>query len=166
MNQYTIARATTDDLERIMQLLDYGREIMRSEGNINQWPVGKPARATIVDDIHAGNSYLVMDGDTAVATFAFIPGPDPTYFEIEGEWIDRDAPYYVIHRLASMPQAHGIFATVMNYAKAVAPSLRIDTHEDNSIMQHNILKHGFSYCGIIYLLDGNPRLAYQWLGKK
>ncbi len=28
-------------------------------------------------------------------------------------------------------------------------------------MQHNILKYGFSYCGIIYLLSGDERLAYQ-----
>jgi hypothetical protein len=28
-------------------------------------------------------------------------------------------------------------------------------------MQHNILKHGFTYCGIIYLLSGDARLAYQ-----
>ena len=29
------------------------------------------------------------------------------------------------------------------------------------IMQHNILKHSFTYCGIIYLLSGDERLAYQ-----
>ena len=28
-------------------------------------------------------------------------------------------------------------------------------------MQHNLLKHGFTYCGIIYLLNGDERLAYQ-----
>lgn len=28
-------------------------------------------------------------------------------------------------------------------------------------MQHNIAKHGFSYCGIIYLASGDERLAYQ-----
>jgi len=31
----------------------------------------------------------------------------------------------------------------------------------HKIMQHNLLKHGFSYCGIIYLLSGDERLAYQ-----
>ena len=40
-------------------------------------------------------------------------------------------------------------------------NIRIDTHHDNKIMQHNILKHGFTYCGIIYLLSGDKRLAYQ-----
>jgi hypothetical protein len=28
-------------------------------------------------------------------------------------------------------------------------------------MQHNIMKHGFSYCGIICLANGDERLAYQ-----
>jgi hypothetical protein len=28
-------------------------------------------------------------------------------------------------------------------------------------MQHNIQKHGFVYCGIIHLLSGDERLAYQ-----
>ena len=28
-------------------------------------------------------------------------------------------------------------------------------------MQYNIEKYGFTYCGIIYLPNGNARLAYQ-----
>ena len=30
-----------------------------------------------------------------------------------------------------------------------------------SIMRHCIEKYGFIYCGVIYLPDGSPRLAYQ-----
>ena len=33
----------------------------------------------------------------------------------------------------------------------------------SAIMQHNIEKHGFTYCGIIYLASGDERLAYQKL---
>ena len=33
----------------------------------------------------------------------------------------------------------------------------------NHIMQHNILKHGFTYCGIIHLANGDERRAYQKL---
>ena len=36
-----------------------------------------------------------------------------------------------------------------------------DTHRDNTIMQHLITKHGFTYCGIILLANGDERLAYQ-----
>ena len=28
-------------------------------------------------------------------------------------------------------------------------------------MQGLLARHGFSYCGIIYLKNGSPRLAYQ-----
>ena len=32
-------------------------------------------------------------------------------------------------------------------------------------MQYNLLKHGFTYCGIIYLQSGDERLAYQKIMK-
>jgi len=47
--------------------------------------------------------------------------------------------------------------------KTPEANIRIDTHKDNRIMQHNIEKHGFTYCGIIYLANGDERLAYQKL---
>lgn len=68
---------------------------------------------------------------------------------------------HVIHRIASYPQAHGIFSSIMEFCFSYDTNIRIDTHRDNKIMQHNNLKHGFTYCGIIYLLSGDERLAYQ-----
>ena len=50
---------------------------------------------------------------------------------------------------------------VMDFCFSHDTNIRIDTHRDNKIMQHNILKHGFTFCGIIYLLSGDERLAYQ-----
>ena len=54
-----------------------------------------------------------------------------------------------------------IFISIMEFCFSHDTNIRIDTHRDNKIMQHNILKHGFTYCGIIYLLSGDERLAYQ-----
>ena len=45
---------------------------------------------------------------------------------------------------------------------AIAQSIRIDTHADNKTMQHLIEADGFTRCGIIYIADGTPRIAYQW----
>ena len=42
-------------------------------------------------------------------------------------------------------------------------SIKIDTHEDNEAMRRSLIKNGFDYCGIIYLTDGNPRVAYEKL---
>ena len=158
----TIRHATLADVPVIMRLIDEARGIMRSCGNINQWIKGYPDEATIVNDINNGHCYLCVEPDgEVVASFAFIPGPEPTYKEIfEGRWLD-DKPYHVVHRLASKAASHGIFNDVMDYCLAVAGTLRIDTHRDNVIMRHVIDRYGFTYCGIIYLADGAERLAYQ-----
>jgi hypothetical protein len=98
--------------------------------------------------------------ESIAAYFALLPSPEPTYFTIDGAWL-TDEPYGVIHRMASYPDVHGIFAAIMDFAAERYAHLRIDTHRDNRIMQHLIEKYGFTYCGIIYLADGSPRLAYE-----
>ena len=146
----------------IMRLIEEARGIMRASGNMDQWIGGYPDRVTIENDINNGHCYLCVEpsGDI-VASFAFIPGPEPTYKEIfEGQWLD-DRPYYVVHRLASTASSHRVFNDVMDYCMEVAGCLRIDTHRDNVIMRHVIERYGFTYCGIIYLLNGDERLAYQ-----
>lgn len=151
------------DVPVIMRLVDEARGIMRSCGNVNQWIGGYPDRATIENDISNGHCYLCVEQGSGevVASFAFIPGPEPTYKEIyDGQWLD-DMPYHVIHRLASTAASHGVFDDVMDYCMVVAGNLRIDTHRDNVIMRHLIDRYGFAYCGIIYLANGDERLAYQ-----
>ena len=157
-----IRKAGLEDVPVIMRLIEEARGIMRSCGNMNQWTNGYPDKETIENDIHNGHCYLLEEEDgEIVASFAFIPGPEPTYKEIfEGEWLD-DQPYYVVHRLASTVASHGVFNDVMDYCMKVAGCLRIDTHRDNVIMRHVIENYGFNYCGIIYLLNGDERLAYQ-----
>ena len=39
--------------------------------------------------------------------------------------------------------------------------LRGDTHRDNKIMQRVMEKNGLQYRGIIYLADGDQRLAFE-----
>ena len=113
---------------------------------------------------HGG--FVILDRGRIVGYFAFLPSPDPTYSTIyQGEWLDDTLPYHVIHRIASLPEAHHIFASILDFCFALDSNLRIDTHRDNSIMQHVLSKHGFSYCGIIYLANGDERLAYQKLNK-
>lgn len=146
----------------IMRLIEEARSIMRSCGNVNQWIGGYPSEDTIVEDINNGHCYLCVEqSGEVVASFAFIPGPEPTYKEIyEGQWLN-DKPYHVVHRLASTAASHGVFNDVMDYCLAEAGCLRIDTHRDNVIMRRVIHRYGFTYCGIIYLLNGDERLAYQ-----
>ncbi|MCR4764735.1 MAG: GNAT family N-acetyltransferase [Bacteroidaceae bacterium] len=162
MGHIVIRHATLEDLPAILSLIEQGRQIMRSDGNLHQWSGTSPSEDLLVKDIQHQHSYLCLQDGKVIGTFAFIPGPDPTYLKIyEGAWIDVERPYYVIHRMASTPDSHGVFAAAMDYCFQLTDNIRIDTHRDNRIMQHNLLKHGFQYCGIIYLLDGDERLAYQ-----
>jgi RimJ/RimL family protein N-acetyltransferase len=39
--------------------------------------------------------------------------------------------------------------------------VRIDTHADNKVMQHVLEKRGFRRTGIIYLENGDPRIAFE-----
>ena len=157
----TIRLATYDDIPAIMPVIDAARKMMHASGNVNQWINGYPSEEVIHADIARDGGFMVTDDERIVAYFAFLPAPEPTYEKIyDGAWLN-DEPYYVIHRLASWPDVHGIWDCVLEWAFERTCTLRVDTHRDNHIMQHNILKHGFTYCGIIYLLSGDERLAYQ-----
>lgn len=157
-----VRHAQIADIPRIMTVLGAAKGIMRASGNMGQWVNGYPSEDVIADDIVSGYGFVVEDGDLVEAYFAFIPSPEPTYARIyDGAWMDDERPYHVVHRIGSTPESHGVFETIMAFCFSHDPNIRIDTHRDNRIMQHCILKAGFSYCGIIYLASGDERLAYQ-----
>ena len=147
-----------------MTVLEAAKGIMRASGNLHQWVNGYPSTEVIRDDIDLQQGYVLEEDARVVGYFTFMASPEPTYGAIYGgAWLDDERPYHVIHRIASLSDVHGVFAAIMDFAFAHDGNIRVDTHADNHIMQHNLLKHGFSYCGIIYLSSGDPRLAYQKL---
>lgn len=162
-----IRKARSTDITDIMLVMEAAKKIMRQSGNMHQWGVGYPSEAVISSDIEKNGGFVIVDGSKIVGYFAFLPSPEPTYEKIyDGNWQDDEKPYHVVHRIASLPDAHGIFSSIMDFSFAHDNNIRIDTHRDNQIMRHNIKKHGFTYCGIIYLANGDERLAYQKLKTK
>ncbi len=159
---YTIRHATPDDLPAIMELIAHGRQMMRQNGNHSQWTDGYPSENQILDDIAKDNSYLICHNDTPVGTFAMIIGEEPTYLHIyDGHWLDDTQTYATIHRLAGSPQHKGLAKACFDYVWGKTHNIRIDTHRDNAIMRHLADTNGFIYCGIIYLANGDERLAFQ-----
>ena len=157
-----IRQATSSDIPSILTVMDAARGIMRESGNPNQWKEGYPSEEIIRRDIDNAGGIVMEDDGQIMAYFAFLPSPEPTYTVIEdGLWLDDTQPYHVIHRIASLPEAHGVFSDMVSWCLSQESNIRIDTHRDNRIMQHCILKAGFQYCGIIHLASGDERLAYQ-----
>ena len=159
-----IRTAQNGDLPQILKIYDRARRFMAENGNPYQWGKAFPPTALLQQDIEVGRLFVSEDADGIHAAFAFIIGDDPAYATItDGAWLS-DAPYGTIHRLASDGKTHGVLDAVDAFCAARQPHLRIDTHAANAIMQHLILKNGFTRCGIVCTVeDGTPRIAYERL---
>lgn len=156
-----IRKARASDLERLMEVYTAAREMMRASGNPNQWGTEKPPRSSVEEDIRRGDSYVLLSEDGEIrGVFAFLKGEDPTYGFIEGRWLNEE-PYGTVHRLASDGSRRGIFEACLRFCEEEVDNVRVDTHEDNRIMQHLLSKYGYTKCGIIYLANGDPRWAYH-----
>lgn len=150
-----------EDLCRLEEIFSYARKQMALHGNPSQWKNDRPSMELVKKDIINGNSYVVEDEDgQVVGTFAWIPGIEPTYLDIDGKWLD-DAPYGTIHRIAASGKRKGIFDEALRFAESFGIDVRIDTHKDNAAMLYLIEKHDFQRCGIIIVDDGTKRIAFQ-----
>ena len=162
-----IRAAKSDDIPRIMEICAQARGIMRADGNMTQWTGGYPSEDVIRADIDSSVGNVIEVEGCPEGYFACIPGVEPTYLQIEGGgWLDESEPYCAIHRLASTRASHGIARACFEWCWGQCHNLRIDTHEDNRIMRHCIEAFGFSYCGVIRLCNGDPRLAFQKLNTR
>lgn len=155
-----IRHSTIEDLPELMRVYEVARETMRSRGNLTQWTGGYPQAELLMEDIRSGSSYAAEEDGRIVGTFAFFTGDDPTYRVIEGRWLNN-RPYGTIHRIGSDNTVPGLLKAAVNAVLPVIRNIRIDTHKDNYAMQHLMDKYGFTYCGVIHLEDGSPRIAYQ-----
>ena len=163
----TIRKTEVTDIEAALAVYAAAKQYMRRCGNLSQWTGEYPGRADIERDIAAGNSYVGVDADVRVRfVFAFILGEDSTYNYIEGgRWLS-DAPYGTIHRIASDGSQRRVVETACRFCSHICPNIRIDTHADNRPMQTALLRCGFTRCGVIYLADGAPRVAFQKLWQR
>lgn len=156
-----IFAAEKKDMQRILEIYAYARAFMRKTGNPNQWKNGFPPEELLLNDISAGNLYVLKQEATIHAVFFFAIGEDPTYKKIEdGTWLS-DTEYGVIHRVASDGEIKGVLSMIVDFCSQKTSHLRIDTHRDNQIMQRAIVKNGFQKRGIIYTASGSPRIAYE-----
>jgi GNAT superfamily N-acetyltransferase len=161
------------DLEPIMKIIGEAQVFLASH-NIDQWQNGYPNEEAILRDITNNVSYIITSKDSIlIGTAMFSTKKEPTYKSIEGEWITKsDSKYGVIHRMAVTNEFRkkGVAKFIFEQCEQLLlhnniESMRIDTHEDNLAMQGLLNKLKYLYCGVIYLENGDKRLAYEKLIK-
>ena len=156
-----IRKTEPADLFAIGEIYEKAKRFMRESGNPTQWDDGKPNIDTAREDMENGVGYVAEENGEILAVFMFNIGNDVTYDKIyNGEWKNAE-PYAVIHRIAVKEQGRGLIGYCIDECFKTFPNLKIDTHRNNIPMQKALLKRGFEYCGIIYLENGDERLAYQ-----
>ena len=158
-----IRKANLNDLDIIMNMISNGREHIQ-EYNIKQWVNGYPSKELITEDINTNRGYVLLDGNEIIGYFAKLEY-DECYDKIDGAWISNE-PYVAIHRTVTKYFNKGLGSKMFDEIKKEHKHIRVDTHEGNVSMNKCLLKNEFKYCGIIYLKDGDPRNAYEYVNIK
>ena len=138
------------------------------EDNIDQWQNEGPSKQSLLKDMEMEYSYVYEDNGVIKGTTALIFDGEKTYDLIfNGNWINEEE-YCTIHRFAVDInfRREGIATKMLLEIEKITKekgiyNIRIDTHEDNVKMRNLIEKNGYSYCGKIFLTNGDLRVAYQ-----
>lgn len=154
--------ATLEDLPQIMPIMEAAVARMLREGK-QQWDETYPALPHIMDDVMAGQGYVLEECGKVMAYGAVVYTGEPAYDDLEGEWLS-DGQYVVVHRIAVAQECQGsgvatIFfeAVERQAADRGIGSFRIDTNFDNFPMLHLMEKCGFEYCGEVRYGRGSRR---------
>lgn len=162
MNVEIIVPAKEEELPRILEIYDIAKAYMRESGNPNQWNGAYPDPELLKEDIRKQRLYVIKKDGRIHGVFMLLLEEEPTYGYIEdGSWREGETPYGTIHRLAGDGEVKGLFPRCVAFCQSKVKYLRADTHFDNHTMQHLLEKNGFERRGIIYLKNGDPRIAYQ-----
>ena len=162
VKEMMIRLAIAKDIPKMKQVFDTARAFQLERGII-QWAEGYPPEALILEDIERDAAYVaVNDKEEVVGAISVFTDPDPTYFEIEGEWLN-DAPYATIHRIASNGKEKGVGQALLRWVQETHSNIRIDTHTDNQPMKHILNKLGYQFTGVITIENGELRDAYHYV---
>jgi GNAT superfamily N-acetyltransferase len=164
-----LRKTAEKDIDRVMRIIKQAQEYFK-KCKVDQWQDNYPSIQTIKDDIAKGDSYVLLNDETIVATAVISFDEEVTYRKIyDGQWLSN-GEYAVIHRLAvdHNYKGLGISSEIIRNVERMCVekgvhSIKVDTHEQNLSMQRLLQKNDFSYCGVIYLTDMSKRVAFEKL---
>jgi len=145
----TIRRATTNDVDTIVAMREEASAWLESRG-INQWqnawPTQDAQEQRISASIAAGETWMLTDNGTEVATVALDNFADPQLWTP----LERAQPALYMHRLIVRRTHAGLGVHVLDWASAKAAEigrnwLRIDVWTNNLPLQRYYRRHGFRH---------------------
>ena len=156
MSLMKIRQATINDYDQIMTILKDGANQLAERG-VDQWK---------------GFAYLAVsaDGET-VGAISIVEAPDHSYDNLKGKWLRNTDKYVVIHRVAIHSKHAGngyatkLLTEVIDYIRdnrKDIDSIRIDTHENNTAMQHLIDKMNFTKVGELHGVYRPDEISYVY----
>ena len=162
-----LRKSTQSDINSIMKIIGQAQEYFK-KNNRDQWQNDYPNHETIKNDIDKEESYVLINNNEILATVAISFNVEKNYGVIyDGRWLSNEN-YAVVHRVAvdKDHKGKGLSGKVFMGLEEICldnniRSIKIDTHKENLSMQKFLKKHGFKYCGIIYLPDKSERIAFE-----
>ena len=162
-----LRKSSKKDLNNIMRIINEAKIFLRNN-KVDQWQNGYPNEEAILNDINKCESYVLEYNRKIIGTLALSFNGEKTYDKIyEGKWLSENK-YAVIHRIAvaKVEGIKNIGTELLKRSEDICRAreinnIKIDTHEDNISMQKLLQKNNYRYCGIIYLVDGSKRIAFE-----
>ena len=158
--------ANLKEAELCYQCIEDARAYHKSLG-FEQWHPDYPTQQTIMEDISKNIGYVFEKDNEVIGYCCMIFGDEPAYKRIDGAW-KTEKPYAVVHRMAFSSKARGsglsrkAFRLIKDFCMSNhIDAIRVDTQEENKVMQHILSREGFAYCGLIQF-GGGPKQAYEW----
>ena len=148
-------------------IIDQAQQFLAAQG-VDQWQDGYPNEAVMRGDIGDQTAYVFEVNGAVAAIATLVLTGEPTYARVFGGAWTTPEPYACIHRVAvsSETRGTGVAGEMMRALEGLVRdrgvwSVRIDTHHDNRPMQQMLQKIGYTPCGTIYLVSGEPRIALE-----
>lgn len=161
-------KANYNDIDGINKIYEDASKSL-AENEIDQWQ--GELKPKIKNKEAIKNIYLLTENEEILST-GLILDYDKDYANIyDGSWLSN-GKYYVVHKFATNIRIRrkGYGAIFLKEVEKLAIknsifSIKIDTHEDNYLMQKLLAKNGYKKCGMVILEGSGKRLAYEKLLK-
>ena len=113
--------ASLADIPVIWDILQAAIAQQKEDGS-TQWQDGYPNLETVTNDFVKGYAHVLVENEVVVAYAAIIFGEEPTYNDLQGEWLSH-SDYVVVHRVATAPEYKGKGIATLLFEKIEALSI-------------------------------------------